>query len=119
MYLRSAGRTFPPLHKEGGPPGSAPATHRSLSAPVGGSSVQLGSFRESPSQLPVQIRAPATPSPRSSSARAPSANGESYFLGFEISIPGNGWPAETMQNSVQLFDNSLVRDPRPRSYLAR
>src|SRR5205809_6118287 len=112
MFLRSAGRTFPPLHKEGGPPGGPPATHRSLSAPVGGSSVQLGSFRESPSQLPVQIRPAPTPSPRSSSARAPSANLESYFLGFEISNLGNWCQAETMQNCVELFDKSLVRDPR-------
>src|SRR5947207_8284025 len=42
-----------------------------------------------------------------------------YFLGFEISIPGNWCRAETMQNCVELFDKSLVRDPRHRSDFAQ
>ena len=83
------------------------------------SSAQSESSRESRSQLPVQVRPPPSPAPRSCAARALSANLERCSSGFEISMPGNWCRAETMRNCAKPLDKSPVRDPRHRSECAQ
>src|ERR1700693_1781937 len=55
---RSPDTTFLPLHKDGGPPCSAPADRQWRVAPCGNSSDPLKSFRAFPHQLPAQVRPP-------------------------------------------------------------
>src|SRR6266576_3703680 len=95
VFPQSPGTTSPPLRKEGGSRGNAPAVGRSRCEPVASSNARLGSFPASYAQGLVQVRPPPYQGPQSWSLSTRCVRSRTCYARCDTSMPGNWSPAGT------------------------